>query len=189
MFLYLKALHIIFIVTWFAALFYMPRLFVYHVEATEKPEPARAVLLEQLKMMESRLWFVIGWPSAILTLIMGTGLVFHPIAGDLSYASSMPSWLWVKIGFVGALLAYHHWLHFIYKAMRKDVYRYTSVQLRMINEVSTLLLIMIVLLVVVRRVELLPIWLAWIVGLAILFMVIIKLVRKAAQKKKVSKTS
>jgi len=185
MFLYLKALHIIFVVTWFAALFYMPRLFVYHVEANEQPEPARGILLKQLKMMEQRLWYVISWPSAILTLILGAGLVFHPVPG---YAANMPSWLWVKIGFVAALLAYHHWLHFIFKAMRKDVYRYTSVQLRMINEVSTLLLILIVLLVVVRRVDLLPVWLAWIVGLAVLFMVIIKLVRRAAQKKTTTKT-
>ncbi|MEL7005125.1 MAG: CopD family protein, partial [Bacteroidota bacterium] len=70
-FLYLKALHIIFVVTWFAGLFYIIRIFIYQTEANEREEPARSVLLEEYKRNASRLWFGIAWPSAILTLILG----------------------------------------------------------------------------------------------------------------------
>lgn len=76
-FLYLKAVHIIFIVTWFAGLFYMPRLFVYIIESHDKKEPERSILLKQLNMMASRLWFGITWPSAIITLGMGTALILN----------------------------------------------------------------------------------------------------------------
>ena len=69
--LYLKAVHIIFVVTWFAGMFYMPRLFVYIIEAHDKPEPERSILTKQLNLMASRLWFAITWPSAIITACMG----------------------------------------------------------------------------------------------------------------------
>src|SRR6187399_2869758 len=71
MYLYLKALHIIFIVTWFAGLFYMPRLFIYATEAGEKPETEQSVLRKQFSVMMKRLWYGITWPSAILTLLLG----------------------------------------------------------------------------------------------------------------------
>ena len=68
-FLYLKALHIIFVVTWFAGLFYIVRLFIYQTEAAQKPEPAREILQTQYKLMSKRLWYIITWPSAILASI------------------------------------------------------------------------------------------------------------------------
>ena len=64
-------MHIIFVVTWFAGLFYMPRLLVYNTEANDKPQPARKVLQEQFTLMMKRLWYGITWPSAVLTLILG----------------------------------------------------------------------------------------------------------------------
>jgi len=68
---YLKALHIIFIVTWFAGLFYIVRLFIYHTEAQDEEEVARIILQKQYKIMSKRLWYGITWPSAILTAILG----------------------------------------------------------------------------------------------------------------------
>ena len=70
----IKALHIIFVVTWFAGLFYIVRLFIYQREAQDKPERERAVLTEQFKLMSKRLWLGITWPSAIITSILGPWL-------------------------------------------------------------------------------------------------------------------
>lgn len=89
MYLYLKALHIIFIVTWFAGMFYMPRLFIYNTEANAKPEPERSILQRQFGTMMRRLWFGITWPSAVLTLIFGP-LVWAQLA-------ALPTWLAVKL--------------------------------------------------------------------------------------------
>ena len=67
---YIKSLHLIFVITWFAGLFYMPRLFIYHIEAMEKGSPDREILAEQLKLIARRLWHIITWPSAVLTTIL-----------------------------------------------------------------------------------------------------------------------
>ena len=76
MYPYLKALHIIFVVTWFAGMFYMPRLFIYNVEAIEKPKEVKEALQQQFTIMMNRLWYDITWPSAVLTLILGTTILF-----------------------------------------------------------------------------------------------------------------
>lgn len=143
-FLYLKAIHIIFIVTWFAGLFYMPRIFVYIVEAHGKAEPEKSILLRQLKMMASRLWYAITWPSAIITLCMGTALIIN-----------QPEWLQkgfmhIKLTLVFLLYLYHISLHLIFKQLQSDVVKYSSQQLRFWNEVATLFLISIVFLIVLK---------------------------------------
>ncbi len=143
-FLYLKAVHIIFIVTWFAGLFYMPRLFVYVTEAHEKPEPEKSILLRQLKMMSSRLWYAITWPSAVITLVLGTLLIVND-----------PAWLQhgfmhVKLTLVFFLYLYHFSLHFLFKQLNRDIVKYSSQQLRFWNEVATLFLISIVFLIVLK---------------------------------------
>ncbi|MDR9488704.1 CopD family protein, partial [Salibacter sp.] len=69
--LYIKALHIIFVVTWFAGLFYIVRLFIYHTEAEQRSEPEKSILQSQFRLMEKRLWYGITWPSAVLTMIFG----------------------------------------------------------------------------------------------------------------------
>jgi len=94
-FLYLKAVHIIFIVTWFAGLFYMPRLFVYIIESHSKPEPERTILLKQLNMMASRLWFAITWPSAIVTLI--TVLLAYPMAYFVAFKVTRGKFMWLVL--------------------------------------------------------------------------------------------
>jgi len=142
MYLYVKALHIIFVVTWFAGLFYMVRLFIYNTEASEKPEPDRTVLLTQYRVMIRRLWLIITWPSAILVLIFGPWMAI--------LYGSVPTWLWIKLAFVAGLYGYHWSLHRIYKAQMQGVFRYSSFQLRLWNEASTVLLFAIVFLAVLK---------------------------------------
>lgn len=143
MYNYVKALHIIFIVTWFSGLFYMVRLFVYHTEANEKPEPERTILQQQFKLMMRRLWMGITWPSAILTLIFGPWMMI--------LLGSVPTWLAIKLGFVVGLYAYHFSLQAIYRQQMKGVFRFSSQQLRVWNEVCTIFLVAIVMLVVVKQ--------------------------------------
>ena len=143
MYFYIKALHIIFVVTWFAGLFYIVRLFVYSAEANEKQEPERGILLKQFSIMQKRLWYGITWPSAILTLIFGTWMGF--------LFGSLPSWLLVKLLFVLGLFIYHLFLHNIFRQQQKLNFRWNSQQLRIWNEVATLFLVAIVMLAVVKQ--------------------------------------
>lgn len=142
MFFYIKALHIIFVVTWFAGMFYIVRLFIYNTEAQKKNSVEKQVLTNQFAIMIKRLWLGITWPSAILTLIFGTWMA--------TYFQPVPRWLWLKIAFVAALYAYHFTLHGIYAAQSRGVFRFSSNQLRIWNELATVFLIAIVLLVTVK---------------------------------------
>jgi len=167
---YIKALHIIFIVTWFAGLFYMVRLFVYSAESNDKSEPERSILLKQFALMQKRLWYGITWPSAILTLIFGTwiGIIY----------GSLPTWLLVKLIFVLGLFLYQLSLQSIFNQQQKENFKWTSQRLRMWNEVATLFLIAIVMLAVVK--ELLS--LVWGVGVlaavTLLLLLAIKIYKK-----------
>lgn len=143
MYFYIKALHIIFIVTWFSGLFYIVRLFVYSTEANTKPEPERTILLRQFAIMQKRLWLGITWPSSILTLIFGVWLAV--------LYKNIPTWLWIKLGFVVLLFIYHFTLQKIYVEQKRNIFRYTSQQLRIWNEVATILLVAIVMLAVVKQ--------------------------------------
>jgi putative membrane protein len=142
--LYLKAIHIIFVVTWFAGLFYMPRLYVYIIEAHSKNEPDKSIILKQLKMMASRLWFGITWPSALITLGMGAALLIET-PGWLQYG-----FMHIKLSLVFLLYVYHCSLHYIFIKLKNDVVKFTSNQMRIWNEVATLFLISIVFLIVVK---------------------------------------
>ena len=161
MYLYLKALHIIFIVTWFAGMFYLPRLFIYNMEAGERDEAARNILRAQFSVMMKRLWYGITWPSAILTLILGLATWYK--------LAVTPSWLIVKLGFVAGLYIYHISLHLIFRQQMKGIFRYSSQQLRLWNEVATVFLVAIVMLVVVKQ----NISLVWGVGGLILFIILL----------------
>ncbi len=143
MYFYLKALHIIFIVTWFAGLFYMPRLFIYNTEAQQKGEPEKRILTAQFSVMMSRLWYGITWPSAILTLIFGP-LVWWQL-------NALPAWLSLKLAFVVFLYFYHYSLHRIFKQQQQQIFRYSSQQLRIWNEVATVFLLAIVMLATVKQ--------------------------------------
>jgi len=139
---YIKALHIIFIVTWFSGMFYIVRLFIYNTEANELADNERTVLQSQYQIMIRRLWLGITWPSAILTLIFGGWVAL--------LMGSIPMWLGVKLGFVGGLYAYHFSLQKIYSEQRKGKFRFTSNQLRIWNEVATIFLVAIVMLASVK---------------------------------------
>jgi len=143
MYTYIKALHIIFIVTWFSGLFYMVRLFVYNTEANEKPEPDKSILQKQLGLMMRRLWVGITWPSAVLTLIFGPWMMM--------LLGGVPTWLAIKLGFVVGLYAYHFSLQAIYRQQTKGVFRFSSQQLRIWNEVATIFLVAIVMLATVKQ--------------------------------------
>ncbi|MDQ3535545.1 MAG: CopD family protein [Bacteroidota bacterium] len=143
-FLYIKALHVIFIVTWFAGLFYIVRLFIYQTEANVKPEPERTILIKQYKLMSRRLWLGISWPSAIATFIFGLVLLHY-------FAPDIPFYLWIKLGFVAGLYIYFFICHFIFRMLQKDVYKYSSQSLRIWNEVATIFLISIVFLIILKN--------------------------------------
>ena len=143
MYFYIKALHIIFIVTWFSGMFYIVRLFIYLREAQDKPEVEKQILSAQFSIMIKRLWLGITWPSAILTIIFG---------GWMGYLyGSIPQWLGIKLGFVSALYAYQFSLQRIYTDQLKGIFTLTSQQLRLWNEVATIFLIAIVMLVSVKQ--------------------------------------
>ena len=141
---YIKSLHLIFIITWFAGLFYIPRLFVYHIEAEAKKEPERSILTTQLKLMTKRLWYIITWPSAILASIFALWMLY------LMPAWLEQDWMQVKLGFVVLLYAYHFKCHLIFKEMQIDIIKWTSNQMRLWNEGSTLILFSVIFLVIVR---------------------------------------
>ena len=141
---YLKSLHLIFVITWFAGLFYIPRLFIYQIEASEKAEPERSILTAQLQLMTRRLWYIITWPSALLALAFGISLLLL-----------VPSWLqqpWmhVKLGFVLLLILYHLKCQQLFGKLQKDEKTWTSTQMRLWNEGSTLILFAVVFLVILK---------------------------------------
>lgn len=161
MYSYVKALHIIFIVTWFSGLFYIVRLFIYNTEAGEKTVEAQALLRGQFRIMIQRLWLGITWPSAILTLIFGLWMLF--------LYSAIPIWLAIKLGFVCGLFIYHLTLQKIYSQQMQGIFRYTSQQLRVWNEVATIFLVAIVMLAVVKN------SISWLWGMLGLFLFVILL--------------
>ena len=143
--LYLIALHIIFVVTWFAGLFYIVRLFVYHIEAQQKAEPERTILSNQFKIMQKRLWYGITWPSAIITFIVGPYMVWM----NPSYLSQ--AYFLLKLCFVFALALYQIQCHYIFKELQKDIFKHSSLWLRAFNEVASVLLVAIVFLIVLKQ--------------------------------------
>lgn len=143
---YVKALHIIFIVTWFAGMFYLPRLFIYNTEAASKETVVKNALQEQFRIMMRRLWYGITWPSAILTLIFGPWMWYL-----YSTFNVLPQWLFVKLLFVVGLYAYHFTLHIIFRQQVRGILKYTSQQLRVWNEIATIFLVAIVMLATVKE--------------------------------------
>ncbi|QBA65497.1 CopD family protein [Muriicola soli] len=160
---YIKALHLIFVVTWFAGLFYIPRLFVYHIEAQEKPEPDRQILSQQLKLMSKRLWYIITWPSAILCTLFAIWLLIL-MPGWLSQ-----SWMHVKLLFVVLLIAYHLKTHLMFIQLQRDQVKYSSNFMRIWNEGATLVLFAVTFLVILKSAF------NWIYGVVGIFVLVILL--------------
>lgn len=173
--LYIKALHIIFIVTWFAGLFYIVRLFIYHAEANEKDEPERSILINQFQIMQKRLWYGITWPSAVLTLIFGITLM-------LQMGLEKTGFMHLKLTFVFFLYIYHFLCHKIFKKLQQGIVKHTSNQLRIWNEVATIFLVTIVFIIVLKD---LTNWIYGLVGLllfTVILMLAIKVYKRLRQK-------
>lgn len=175
--LYFKALHLIFVVTWFAGLFYIVRLFIYFTEAKSKAENEKELLQNQFRIMQSRLWYGITWPSAILTALFGFAQLhqFFPLSNH--------PWLQVKFILVFLLYAYHLSCGYILKKLHSGSYPLTSTQLRIWNEVATLFLVGIIFLAVMKSVAALGLGMAGLFGLMIVMMIFIKLYRTQRKKK------
>lgn len=140
-----KAFHLIGIVVWFAGLFYLVRLFVYHAEAQQELEPARSILKKQYGIMEQRLYSIITTPGMILTVAMAIGL----ISTEPEILKS--TWLHIKLAFVILLIGYHHYCKRIMNKLAADECQWTGQQFRALNEAPTILLVLIVLLAVFKN--------------------------------------
>ncbi|MGK4566646.1 CopD family protein [Flavobacterium sp. 3HN19-14] len=162
---YLKSLHLIFVITWFAGLFYIVRLFVYQIEAAKMPSPEKEILQKQYKIMTYRLWYIITWPSAVLATIFAISLLC--LNSGLIYADYMQ----VKFGFVFLLFLYHGKCQQIYSQLQNDNIKYTSGFMRLWNEGATIILFAVVFIIIVKDA------LNWIYGVIgiILFSVILML--------------
>jgi len=182
MYQYLKAIHIIFVVTWFAGMFYMPRFFIYNTEAAEKSEIEKNVLRNQFQIMMKRLWFGITWPSAVLTLVMGILVMLYGNWDKIIFEPAA-RWLLIKLVFVLLLYLYFLSLHRIYTQQLRGIFRYTSQQLRIWNEVATIFLIAIVMLAVVKD-SLSFVWgIAGLIGLAIILLSAVRIYKVIREKK------
>jgi protoporphyrinogen IX oxidase len=172
----IKALHIIFMVTFFAGTFYIVRLFIYHKEALAKFEPDRGILSKQLALMERKLWYIITWPSLVLMTLFGTWmLVMNP--GLLQQP-----WMHAKLGLVALLIVYHFVNQRLFKQAQAHVIPWSSFKLRLWNEGATLVLFGVVFLVILKKLE----WYYGVIGLVILGLVLgmaVTMYRKRRQAK------
>ncbi|MGC8714195.1 MAG: protoporphyrinogen oxidase HemJ [Leptodesmis sp.] len=140
-----KAFHIVGIVCWFAGMFYLPRLFVYHAEAYEQPEPARTILKNQYQVMEKRLYSIIMTPAMLLTVAMAIGLI--TIEPDVL----KQPWMHVKLTCVALLLGYHYFCKRIMKKLAADECQMTGQQFRWFNEFPTVFFVIVVMLAVFKN--------------------------------------
>ncbi len=175
-YLIFKSLHIISVVTWFAGLFYMPRLFVYFAEAAQKAPLDCKILQDQFKIMQRRLWFGITIPSSIAVFIFGGYLLsnYLPLADH--------PWLQVKLVFVAGLYAYQYFLHQIFTQQQAGLIRFSPIALRVINEVSTLFLVAIVFLVILKSVLNMVYGLIGLLVFILVIMVAIKIYKNIREK-------
>lgn len=162
---YIKSLHLIFVITWFSGLFYIVRLFVYQIEASQKESPEKEILQRQYKIMTYRLWYIITWPSAVLASIFAFLLLY------ISPVWLQQSWMHVKLGFVFALYLYHLKCHQIFKQLQNNEVKHTSNFMRLWNEGATIILFAVVFLVILKNAVN---WIFGVIGI-ILFSVIIML--------------
>ncbi|MBL7932955.1 MAG: CopD family protein, partial [Bacteroidia bacterium] len=135
---YIKAIHIVFVVSWFAALFYIVRLFIYTTEAQDKDSVARPILTYQLTLMQKKLWYIIGWPAMIGTYIFGFWMIIlNPIYLEFP-------WMWLKLIVVAFLTMYHLRCQQILTRQKKGIFKTSSFKLRLFNELATVFLVAIV---------------------------------------------
>jgi len=171
-YLYFKAIHIIFVVSWMAGLFYSVRLFIYHTEANTLPEVERNILQKQYGIMESRLWNIITTPAMVLSVLAGLGMLY------INPTLVQEGWMQLKLGFVVALLLYHFICQRMIAQFKEGIFNWSSTQLRLWNEVATILLVAIVFAVILRTALDLAYGLIGLVVLGGSIMVAVKLYKK-----------
>jgi len=169
---YIKALHIIFVITWFSGLFYIVRLFVYHTQAKEKPQPEQHILIKQYQIMQNRLWNIITFPSAILATFFALMLlILNPILLKMD-------WMQIKLFFVVLLWVYHLKTHQIYKQLQQNKTKYSSYFFRIWNEIATLILFSVVFLAILKNSFHWIFGVIGLFGLAVLLLLGIRLYKK-----------
>ena len=168
-YLWFKSFHIIGFVAWFAGLFYLPRLFIYHIEASEKQEPVKTALKQEYSRIEKLLYNLIMMPAMLFTIAMAIGII-----------STEPdvlkqTWLHVKLFFVALLIAFHFYCGWLIGKLEMETCSIGSLQMRRLNEVPTILLSLVVLLAIFKN-NLPTSITAWGTGIAVLaFAIIIQL--------------
>ncbi len=158
----IKALHIIFMVTYFAGTFYIVRLFIYHKEALSKFEPDRTILSRQLIVMERKLWYIITWPSLVLLFLFGLWMF------GMNPALIKQPWMHAKLGFIALLFVYHFKNHGIFLKARNNDISWSSFGLRLWNEGATIVLIAVVFLAELKQLD----WKYGMIGLLVLGLVL-----------------
>ncbi len=140
-----KSFHLIGVVVWFAGLFYLVRLFVYHAEASQEAEPAQTILKNQYEIMEKRLYHIITTPGMVVTVAMAIALLITEpeVLKD--------GWLHIKLAFVAALIVYHFYCGRIMRRLAAGQCNWSGQQFRALNEAPTVLLVAIVLLAVFKN--------------------------------------
>lgn len=181
-FLYIKALHIIFVVCWFAALFYIVRLFIYTAEAQKKDDIAKPILTEQLTLMQRKLWYIIGWPAMTGTFIFGGWMLYL----NWEFYLAQP-WMWLKLISVGILTIYHIGCQRILSQQKKGIFNLSSLKLRLLNELATVLLVAIVFLVIVKSTSGLLVGILGLFGFAATLMIGVLIYRKSRKKENLEK--
>jgi len=143
-YLWFKSFHIIGFVVWFAGLFYLVRLFIYHAEAAALPEPAQGILKQQYGIMEKRLYHIITMPGMLVTIAMAIGILWT------EPEVLKQGWLHAKLGFVAVLIGYHFYCGRLMKQLAENRCQWTGQTLRALNEAPTILLLLIVLLAIFK---------------------------------------
>ncbi|MBX3165669.1 MAG: CopD family protein [Bacteroidetes bacterium] len=175
--LYVKALHIVFVVSWFAALFYMVRLFIYTAEAQTKEENEKNILTKQLLFMQKRLWYIIGYPAMIGTLVFGLWLIY------LNPFLLTQSWFLLKLILVALLFVYHTQCQRMLMQQSKGIFKWGSFKLRMFNELATVFLVGIVFLVVTKSNSGFLTGILGLIGFGLVLMLAVTLYRNSRNKK------
>lgn len=174
---YFLAVHIIFVVSWMAGLFYSVRLFIYHTEANDKPELEKNILQKEFEKIEGRLWNIITIPAMVLTVLAGSLMLYtRPTYFELD-------WMQVKLGFVILLLIYHFICQNIMKQLRRGVFKFSSNQLRLWNEVATILLVAIVFTVILKSAVDWVYGLIGLVAFSVIIMTAVKIYKRYREKK------
>ena len=173
---YIKSLHLIFVITWFAGLFYIVRLFVYHAEAKQKSQPEQDILIKQYQLMQYRLWYIITWPSAVLASFFAFWMLYY------KYGLIYADYFQVKLCFVFLLYLYHAKCHRIFVQLQKNQVNHSSNFFRIWNEGATIILFAVVFLIMVKDAIN---WIFGVVGIiafSILLMLGYKLYKKIREK-------